>query len=596
MLRERIQIGRRLNRSPPKLEGDSYSEGLRALVRFALESDPRMRPTMAEILQHDYLADTEEVYPISSLAELVRIYYQWSQRGGQRVSLFNPGGAQAAEMPENSFDDQDWNFSTTDDFEKRYSIVDPEAVSASLASLQAALQPREEAQPSTLDPFDDPSNESVMTEEDKANFNERVKRGATAMERLFDEAQPGYEYVTKHDFVPVQDKIDLPLRPDTDRSSVASTFIDLNLGDFDSSHYAAPTVDFQLAGPETLRANRLSNRVSRHSGNSVPQNPEYLTPKGSRPPTLDWKFPSHTIDIGPADSAASDAAVQETFKPRDPKRDTMTWMFPSTIADQDGNHQETFKPHEPKRDTMTWTFPSIITEDQNSSHQETLKLHDPKRDTKAWTFPATTAEDQDGPPPDDEDVISVTEYDRETTRRQSRFLDVSGHERMRSESSPSTSGTADTDPFRLDHPAVSPHSKRSSLAESVIIENDNLDTSSIGAPPDDDDYLQDDKSLTARNTAKPIPATLSTPVVAPAPESSEASSTMASTQSQLEFPVPVPPSAESLMESASDSVIISELDRLLQDFLHGLAVTGETLVNTEPGGGAQVFHEEPEYF
>ncbi|KAI5299262.1 hypothetical protein KEM55_002395, partial [Ascosphaera atra] len=74
-LRQRMQIGRQLGRKPPKLEGDSYSEELRSLVSYALNTDPSTRPTMKDILEHPYIANSEEKYPTSSLSELVKIYY-----------------------------------------------------------------------------------------------------------------------------------------------------------------------------------------------------------------------------------------------------------------------------------------------------------------------------------------------------------------------------------------------------------------------------------------------------------------------------------------------------------------------------------------
>ncbi|XHG03697.1 hypothetical protein AWENTII_006992 [Aspergillus wentii] len=305
-LRERIQIGRQLSRKTPKLENDKYSEGLRDLVSFSLESDPRTRPTMSDVLSHDFIAGSEEEYPISSLSELVRIYYQWSQRGGQRISLFHPGGAAAAEFPDaEDTAAEDWNFSTTDGFERRFSVIDLDQLAASLAEME------EEISPTTTQPEQDSTDEPGDTEmnaEEKANFDERVRRGAAAMEGLFDEEKPSYKYVTKNDFVPIELKqptSDLPLRTDTDRSSVTSTFIDIDIGSFDSSHYAAgaaTTQPFQLADADTIKANRSSGRQHRNSneghsnldsdvGDNDSQEEDFQPPTGPRPPTMDWKFP-----------------------------------------------------------------------------------------------------------------------------------------------------------------------------------------------------------------------------------------------------------------------------------------------------------------
>ena len=74
---------------------------------------------MVQVLQDPYLHDTEVTHPTTSLAELVKIYYRWEFSGGQRQSLFFPGGAAAAEYPKTLTDEEEWNFSTTAGFDQQ---------------------------------------------------------------------------------------------------------------------------------------------------------------------------------------------------------------------------------------------------------------------------------------------------------------------------------------------------------------------------------------------------------------------------------------------------------------------------------------------
>ena len=119
----RVEPGRRLGtiagRTPPRLNGEQYSAGLRDLVAFSLEGKPADRPTMEQILRQPYIYETETEHPTKVLAELVKTYYRWEFSGGQRQSLFFQGGAAAAEFPQTLSDQDEWNFSTTAGFEQQ---------------------------------------------------------------------------------------------------------------------------------------------------------------------------------------------------------------------------------------------------------------------------------------------------------------------------------------------------------------------------------------------------------------------------------------------------------------------------------------------
>jgi hypothetical protein len=564
-----MQIGRQLNRTAPKLNNDDYSQGLQELIAFVLEPDPANRPTMADVLEHPYIAGTEEEYPTSSVGELVRNYYQWSQRGGQRISLFNPGGAQAAEMPDAEEPVDDWNFSTTDGFERRFSVIDLDQIAASLAKMEQPVSP------TTPTPENDSGEDvsiSDMDPEQQANFDERVRRGAAAMEGLFNEEMPSYKYETKNDFVPIQPApptSDLPLRTETDRSSVMSTLIDIDIGSFDSSHYAAgaPTAQpFQLANADTIRANRHRNSnenssQSSNSGHESEDSQEDFQPQtGPRPPTMDWKFPSFAPP--PEPEAEPEVKTEEPPAP--------TESVP----------EETFQAE--KRATMQWTFPVMGADTSdvvNSDRYDTLRaplpgIQEQKTDTIAESRPSTSA------------------------------------------SNKSTMSDSDSDPFRFDRPKTpqaSLHQPTPSFGSALGDPSDEVedDTPAIldGPGPDEEDQAEwGETSSVIDLDDVPLPTAIpvldgpgESPIIASEPGSpvyeeplqtarrdvvsmamSQATTAKEDESDALPFPHIVPPGAESLMEGTDDNIVTMELDRLLGDFLGALAATGDALSRAGP--------------
>ncbi|KAE8393708.1 kinase-like protein [Aspergillus alliaceus] len=587
-LRERMQIGRQLNRIAPKLENAKYSDGLKDIVSCVLESNPSTRPTMADVQSHAYIADTEATYPTSSLSELVRIYYQWSQRGGQRISLFHPGGAAAAEMPGTTMDsDSDWNFSTTDGFERRFSVIDLDQIAASLAEMEDEI----EVQPARKS-FDEPA-ETVMTKEDKVNFDERVRRGAEAMEGLFNEEKPSYKYETKNDFVPFEEKqpiSDLPLRTETDRSSVTSTFIDIDIGSFDSSHYAAGASSaqpFQLADADTIKANRSSGRQfrnpsdsrSRSSSSDVSnresQDLTYQPPSGPRPPTMDWKFP----------------VFMQAPQEEEPKPEISQESVPQELA-----------PVEPeptaRRATMDWTFPVMTAaagEDQESrendidnSRYDTLRAPVIDLESAATIRPTSIGEPGDSRP--------------------------STSASLHSRSSVSTSSDTDYDPFRFDRPSTPPGgaSQPQQLFKDEypeILESSGdkeYDQSSVvldGPGPDEEEShppWQDNSDVSdSALQSEPFPTAIPTKELDPNPpftrrDDSPISEPLATARRDppttsihemepIRFPDLVPPRLEVMHEGADESDVTAEMDRLLGDLLNALSATGEALSRTRIG-------------
>jgi hypothetical protein len=570
-----MQIGRQLNRNTPKLESDRYSQGLKDLISFALESNPSARPTMAEILAHPYLADTDEAYPTSSVSELVRNYYQWSQRGGQRISLFHPGGAAAAELPGAEESEDDWSFSTTDGFERRFSVIDLDQIAASLVQMEEAINPTTPT--ADIDFSDDvPLSDEEMNPEEKANFDERVRRGAAAMEGLFNEELPSYTYETKNDFVPIDPSppsTDLPLRTETDRSSVTSTFIDIDIGSFDSSHYAAgaaATQPFQLADADTIRANRTLQRNSNEpTSESDPLHETFKPQSGPRPPTMDWKFPTFTPPEEEEEEEESSQKTKEISVPEPIQEDP---VLDPALAE--------------KRATMEWTFPVMA------------------------------------PPPEEHEA--AVETDRHDTVKgpvpslQRQATDDSAISRpSTSASNKSTMSDSDYDPFRFDRPATPEGTssvqhthffKEEFPAMMETIGYNEFEASGLldGPGPDEESQplWEDGKEVMTPSymplrTAIPQresslgPSASSTsepgsPIFAALPTARREPDSRATIEGSddlraISFPALVPPSAESLMEGVNDGVLTLELDRLLGDFLDSLSATGEALSKARLG-------------
>ncbi|RAL13788.1 putative serine/threonine protein kinase [Aspergillus homomorphus CBS 101889] len=585
-LRERMQIGRQLNRNTPKLDNSKYSEGLKSLVSYALESNPIARPAMTDILTHSYIADTEESHPTSSLSELVRMYYQWSQRGGQRISLFHPGGAAAAEMPDTAPSDEDWNFSTTDGFERRFSVIDLDQLAASIAELEAEISPT--TKPQSMQDFPEEPIDEEETAEDKANFDERVRRGAEAMEGLFNEDKPSYTYETKNDFVPIEPKppaSDLPLRTDTDRSSVTSTFIDIDIGSFDSSHYAAGASSaqpFQLADADTIRANRSSGRQQRNStdgrsrssssGVSSTRDPDdvpFQPSTGPRPPTMDWKFP---VFMQPAEEEEPEPEPEP--EPAQPPKS----VEPDTSE---------------KRATMEWTFPVMTApaNDEPMSHDsdaDVSRNNTLKAPIMSLQTSNTVRRSSIGEPGDS----------RPSTSR-------SG------DSNVSAISEADYDPFRFDRPSTppgAPATETKTFDESdfpTMSFDEDEETNVLDGPgPDEEDESTSAWQASSEShphsepfpTAIPIkelemapfPPSTDSPTTEPLPTARRTLPILSTEDTEpVRFPDVPLPRLDALTEGAGDNAIKVELDRMLDGFLHALNATGRAISQTTVGPEAE---------
>ncbi|EXJ78049.1 STE/STE20 protein kinase [Capronia epimyces CBS 606.96] len=416
-LRERQQLKMRMRRLKQAItlpETQTFSDGLRSLVSSTLSPDVASRPSMRTVLEHDYLKDTEDTHPTSILTELVQTYYAWALSGGQRASLFMPGGAAPASTLEPNEDVEEWNFSMTPDFQRRVSAILETPDSAANESMEGEETPKGSSRPSGLSPKE-------MTAAQKANFEARVQRGAD-LSNLFDQSKPAYDYKIKTDFIPIPEQrriSDLPFRAMAeDRpSSIASNVIDL--GEFDESDYAVvatPRIDdkiqttyaatpmreetIRLADASTLREKRANSKGPREpsqqsltarrtsSAEGVPpttaahdfamsqedwtvknrtkapelQEPAEITSSRPGHATMDWSFAA----------AMSEAEIPRINEPEGPEGD-----LPGPATDESAAFQQKAKKHA----TMDWSFTQAMAEASTSdaaigssppTHQQTL--------------------------------------------------------------------------------------------------------------------------------------------------------------------------------------------------------------------------------
>ena len=377
----RMEPGRRLAmtlRNAPKLKDEQCSEGLRDLVRFVLETNPKERPSMEVVRQQPYIFGTESTHPTSSLAELVKTYYRWEVSGGQRASLFNPFGAAAAEFPESLDQEDEWNFSTTANFEQQFVYEDQN--DGQDLTLPTNLDPSESFHPSSStyllnSPYSTtptPSNEmsdnlskaAQLAEINKAMQNadieERVKRGERALEGIFDQGKATYNYDAANLPEPKakekqaaygRSNSDLPLRQETERSAVHHKELELNSEGFQPG-YEMPNID--LANVNTIKATRKNRFLTNLEADEKGEGSQFAGHAEEKRATRDWTFPR---------------AVQED------KRATMEWKFPASVGDAGSSAVATKPDLESKRETLGWKFSSITEEEGSEAPPRRPGLH-----------------------------------------------------------------------------------------------------------------------------------------------------------------------------------------------------------------------------
>jgi Protein kinase domain len=405
---------RRLNKSIELPENENFPEALRSLVSYTLTPDAKNRPSMRNVLEHEYLVKTEESHPTSILTELVNVYYTWLHGGGQRASLFIKGGAAVSDAPGAlSTSDDEWNFSTTIDFEKRISTIlhidvdIPEISDPSEFQSNGGEVTPKAVKDSTIEP-----KGRELTEAQKANFEARVRRGAE-LSNVFDHNKPDYEYKTKTDFRPIQERrvSDLPLRvmAEDRPPSIASNEIDL--GDFDSSNYATVAPLTKLIDASTIRAKRDDLKLSRESSgtkatpiNHVPgAEDDYLAQQepNDRPTTQDFSFPPKEWKQDKRKGSATETTNTEHHDAKKSSvRKTMEWSFDAAMSETETETGEPEPEPEPaiaddsrakKHATMQWSFPQAMAEASASSTQSVAPAR-PAPMLRTITLPVTSSE------------------------------------------------------------------------------------------------------------------------------------------------------------------------------------------------------------
>lgn len=306
-------LGTVLDKQAPRLQGGDYSDDLRDFVAFCLNSDPVARPSPDQILMHPYIAGTRSTYPTHGLIALIDRYVVWEHKGGQRTSLFNPGGAAApvisadADEDEGSFDD--WNFNTSDSFypgfAKRYSqmlLDDEEDDEGPMfeAPAGAGLPP--------LSTKDMTPLERIQRE----HMAKSADRGERSLERIWNPDGTPYDNNDPRDS-PEPSK-DLPLRDYSSNSAPreSTVFIDL---DTTPSLDPGPTFNFDFGNLPTVKARQRSS-VTDDDDDAEEEEEE----ANEYPPNL--------------------GAEDEV------KRETKLWTFPVMT-----------EVPQPKRATMDWTWP-----------------------------------------------------------------------------------------------------------------------------------------------------------------------------------------------------------------------------------------------
>lgn len=345
---------------PPRLDENKYSAELRSFAAFCLNLTPSHRPSADKIMDHEFVANTTELYPTDDIRKLVENYVLWEQSGGQRASLFNPMGAPGPdELEPQESPDEEWNFSTTLDFDRR--------ISMRLENIPGF---------GSSGPAEEGTRFDALVKE----YHE--KRGETVLGRIFDQSAKPYTYGP--DRGPERSErnrdSDLPLRSYSDASSGdRTTMIDLD--------DAMPTFEdllpnLTLVDPPTLKARQKKIQASNESDEAL-----YQTSKRD---TKDWTM---SLDAEPIDL--------DIEPPRDNyrNRDTMQWTFPSaeepTISPSQVQTVRASKPAE--RNTMQWTFPKLEDPEMSPSQEQTVRASKAidsfkdnarNRKTQEWKFPS----------------------------------------------------------------------------------------------------------------------------------------------------------------------------------------------------------------
>lgn len=354
-----------LKRSAPTLKEKDFSDGLVDLVNFIMKSSPQERPSMKDVLKHNYLFDTEKEFPTRSLANLVKMYYRWEYSGGQRSSLFMPGGAEAASFPTMADNDEQWNFSTTVNFDVQNSapyLGDQQDVASTIDlnfDFDDSSTPLPRANgnaPNTSQPpvsslhkpksslnlafsmSDAPDiSESTASMDRKENARTgagehttkaNIERGEKSLAAIFDPTAPDYQYGEFAKFgdgpnvTPTAVKLEVS-KPTLDRSKSDLPLRNATNGlavhkEVDKSVFVkTPSID--LANVNTIKANRINSRTGQSQEKLSMSDNEGGSrdfAESSKRATMEWTF-----------AAAQQTPIETTLPARPAQRGTLDWSF-----------------------------------------------------------------------------------------------------------------------------------------------------------------------------------------------------------------------------------------------------------------------------
>ncbi|KAF2682803.1 cell division control protein 15 [Lentithecium fluviatile CBS 122367] len=351
------------NSGVPILEGERHSQELKDFVAFVFQTNPRDRPTADEILEHPLLANSVKMYPTVMLVKLVEDYYKWEHEGGTRASLFNPYGAQAPDplAPEDEDDDDDWTFSTSDEFGNRLSRAFPDPFTAPGQPFTGITAP--------------PDDEDRFAKLQASIKEEAINRAGSRLNRLFDQSLTPYRYSGIDSGGNGRPPSDLILRDFNPGAPNRETVIDLD--------FAAPTTvdlpSIDLGEVPTLKANRVQ-KLLREMQMEDEERDSFDQDELTKRATRDWTFPSSNDQ--------SNRRTQDWTFPKaneNENRATRDWNMveePANRKTQDFR----FPPAAPKpnRATREWTFSAAMAEANNQNQRNS------RRETKDWTFPTAT--------------------------------------------------------------------------------------------------------------------------------------------------------------------------------------------------------------
>lgn len=294
---------------PPRLEDEGYSSELRDLIAMCLVHNPKDRPTADTILKHPAIANTSKKYPTKDLIRLIERFKMWEHGGGSRASLWMAGPTDPMPPPDNeeagdtaSDDADDWNFSTSEDFDRRFSQIPP--LSGDMEWLQG---PAGAGLPPEL-PQLDTSNGDIAERIRREHSELSANRGGEYLNRLWNSDDPvGYQVATPS--APTTPDVaapsDLPLRNFTSDAPTRESMIEIDL---DEAGGGTVTSTFQL------HMDAINENTIKPAGRNA------------------------------FDDDADEEDYSYTNDDASTKRATMEWTFPGAQATQ------------PKRGTMDWSF------------------------------------------------------------------------------------------------------------------------------------------------------------------------------------------------------------------------------------------------